>query len=157
MTSRVLHWVIAGKDLTVHIEESKGQGTFHIADRSIPFRLLERSTIEIDGRRTRFHVIRNGDSYTVWLRGRTFHLKRGVAQPTAVTSTTGEIAALMPGKVLRLEVSVGDAVSEKQIVAIMESMKMESALYASRAGRIAEIRCEPGQIVEMGQVLMVIG
>ena len=40
--------------------------------------------------------------------------------------------------------------------AIMESMKMETALYAPQAGRIAEIRCQPGQVVEMGAVIMVI-
>ena len=62
----------------------------------------------------------------------------------------------MPGKLLRLEVAVGDMVSEKQIVALMESMKMETALYAPQAGRVAEIRCQPGQVVEMGEVIMVI-
>ena len=54
------------------------------------------------------------------------------------------------------DIAVGDMVSEKQTVAIMESMKMETALYAPQAGRIAEIRCQPGEVVEMGEVIMII-
>ena len=50
----------------------------------------------------------------------------------------GRITALMPGKILRLEVSLGDAVTENQTVATMESMKMESALHAPQGGRVGD-------------------
>jgi biotin carboxyl carrier protein len=159
MTSRELHWNISGEHLAVRVEESKGEGIFHIADRSIPFHIVDHNTLEIGGRHVRFHIVRDGDSYTVWINGRTYQLKRTSKShlaEAAATSPTGEITALMPGKVLRIEVAVGDTVSEKQTVAIMESMKMESALHAPKAGRIAEIRCQPGQVVEMGEVIMVI-
>ena len=53
-------------------------------------------------------------------------------------------------------VKVGDTVEEKQTVAIMESMKMESALLAPKAGRVAKIGCQAGQVVDMGEILMVI-
>ena len=134
-------------------------GTFSIQDRLIPFRLLDRNTMEVAGHHMRFYVIRDGNSYTVWINGRTYHLKRAGKSPlggAAAALATGEIMALMPGKLLRLEVAVGDTVAEKQTVAIMESMKMESALQAPRAGRVAEIRCQPGQVVEMGELIMVI-
>ena len=159
MTSRELHWNISGTDLTVHVEESKGAGTFRIEGRSIPFRLLDRNAMEIGGRRVRYYVIHDGGSCTVWLDGRTYRLTRtgkSSLAEAAVSSASGEVTALMPGKLLRLEVAAGDTVSEKQTLAIMESMKMESALQAPRAGRVVEIRCQPGQAVEMGQVIMVI-
>ena len=159
MTSRELHWQLSGKEIAVRIEESKGAGTFHIAGQTIAFCFLDRNTIAISGRRIRFYVIRAGNSYTVWLDGRTYHLQRAGKSPLAETSLVtraNEIKALMPGKLLRIEVAVGDTVSEKQTVAIMESMKMETALYAPQAGHIAEIRCQPGQVVEMGEVIMVI-
>ncbi|PYS08863.1 MAG: 3-methylcrotonyl-CoA carboxylase, partial [Acidobacteria bacterium] len=69
--------------------------------------------------------------------GRTYHLQRAGKSPLAETSLAtraNEIKALMPGKLLRIDVAVGDTVSEKQTVAIMESMKMETALYAPQAG-----------------------
>jgi biotin carboxyl carrier protein len=159
MTSRELHWQISGKDLTVHIDQSKDSGTFRLGERTIPFRVLDTNTLDLDGRHVRFYVVHDANSYTVWIQGRTYHFKRtgksALQEPVAISST-GEIRALMPGKLLRLEVKVGDQVSEKQIVAIMESMKMESALQAPKTGRIAEIRCRQGQVVEMGEVIMVI-
>jgi len=126
---------------------------------SLPFRLLDSHHAEISGKRRRFYVLRGRDSDTVWLDGHTYHLDRAnsarSADATAI-STSGEIRALMPGKLLRVEVAVGDAVVEKQPVATMESMKMETTLHAPKAGRITEIRRQPGEVVEMGEILMVI-
>ena len=115
--------------------------------------------IEIAGKRHRYYVLHARDSIAVWLDGRTYYLPnaRHAHLPQHGTAAgSGEVSALMPGKLLRLEVAVGDTVAEKQPVAIMASMKMETALYAPRAGRVSEIRCEPGQTVDMGQVVLVI-
>jgi biotin carboxyl carrier protein len=124
----------------------------------LPFKLLGLHEIEIAGKRHRFYVLHHRDSTTVWLDGRTYYLPRthNTGSGHASASGSGEVTALMPGKLLRVEVAVGDVVSEKQPVALMESMKMESALYASKTGRVSEIRCEPGQVLDMGQVVMVI-
>ncbi len=159
MTSRELHWKISEQDFTVRIEESKGHGTFHISGRGIAFRVLASDWIEIDGKRHRFYVLRDRNDYTVWLDGHTYRfsgLEKGILASGATAATTGEITPLMPGKILRIEVTVGDMVAEKQALIIMESMKMESALRAPKSGRVAEIRCQPGQVVEMGEVLLVI-
>jgi biotin carboxyl carrier protein len=115
--------------------------------------------VEIAGKRHRYHFVYGRDAIAVWLDGRTYYLP--LARPQISThhasgSTGGEVAALMPGKLLRLEVAVGDIVTEKQPVAIMESMKMESTLYSPKAGRVAEIRSQPGQTLEMGQIVVVI-
>lgn len=114
---------------------------------------------DISGRRHRFHVLHGRDSVAVWLDGRTYYVPReGQATADEHGGATGsnEVKALMPGKLLRLEVAVGDTVKEKQTVAVMESMKMESSLYSSRAGRVAEIRQQPGATLEMGEVVLVI-
>jgi biotin carboxyl carrier protein len=124
----------------------------------LPFKLLGPNEIEIEGKKHRFYVLHKRDSSTVWLDGRTYYIPRENKKESKSGGSSGsrEVPALMPGKLLRLEVAVGDTVTEKQPVAVMESMKMESALYAPRAGRVAEIRCEPGQILDMGQIVMVI-
>ena len=160
MTVHELHWELPGREVVVRVEHSKGIGTFHIAGQAIPFRLLDRNTIEILARRVRFYAIRDGDSYTVWLDGHTYHLKRAgksrLSGTTSLTSAANEIKALMPGKLLRLEVAVGDVVSEKQIVALMESMKMETALHASNAGMVKELLVSPGAHVEAKDLLAII-
>jgi len=72
-------------------------------------------------------------------------------------SASGDVTAPMPGKILRVDVSIGDTVSEKQTIAVMESMKMETSLHAAKAGRVTEVRCRAGQVVEMGELLVSIG
>jgi pyruvate carboxylase len=159
MSPREIHWNIKGKDIAIRIEEAKGSGTFRIDDQLISFRLIDRNTLEIDGRRLRFYAIREANTQTVWINGHIYHLTRSGKSSLvelAAARAGGEITALMPGKLLRLEVAVGETVSEKQTVAIMESMKMETALRAPKAGRIAEIRRQPGEAVEMGEVIIVI-
>jgi len=159
MTARELHWRVGDQDIACRIEESKGSGTFYSSGNEIPFRFLDATHIEISGTRHRFYVIHNHDLSTVWLDGRTYYVQRArksTGVETKAGSGTGEIRALMPGKLLRLTANTGDTVTEKQIVAIMESMKMESALFATIAGRVADVRFKPGDVVEMGDVVMVI-
>ena len=160
MTPREQRWRIGDQDVNCRTEQSNAQGTFYISDSALPFRILDSTHIEISGKRHRFYVIHHRDSSTVWLDGRTYYLQRAkkTNEPNAVQRepATGEVRALMPGKLLRFTVALGDVVTERQIVAIMESMKMESALFAPIAGRVAEIRFKPGDVVEMGDIVMVI-
>ena len=159
MTPREVHWKVSGRNVEVRIEGSKDRGTFHLAGRSGSFRILAPDLIEIDGKRHRFYSVQSRNTTTVWVDGRTYYLERigrSHAPQASAGPASGNITALMPGKILRLEVAIGDAVTEKQPVATMESMKMESALHAPIAGRVSEILCRPGQIVEMGELLMVI-
>jgi len=159
MTARELHWRVGDQEITCRIEESKGSGTFHLAGTTVPFRLLDSSHIEVSGMRHRFFVIHNRDSSTVWLDGRTYFLQRATrstGREIKAGTGTGEVRALMPGKLLRLTANTGDIVTEKQMIAIMESMKMESALFAPIAGRVVDVRFKPGDVVEMGDIVMVI-
>jgi len=66
------------------------------------------------------------------------------------------IAAPMPGKIVRLLVQAGDAVSARQPLVVVEAMKMENELRASRAGTVAEVHTQEGASVEGGALLIVI-
>ena len=65
----------------------------------------------------------------------------------------GAVTAIMPGKIIRLLVDVGDPVSEGDVICILEAMKMENELRAPKAGTIEALYVQPGQDVEMGSVL----
>lgn len=69
----------------------------------------------------------------------------------------GAVLAIMPGKVIRVLVGVGDAVAEGQVVCILEAMKMENELKSPKAGVVKAIHVQPGGDVEMGAVLAEIG
>jgi biotin carboxyl carrier protein len=62
----------------------------------------------------------------------------------------------MPGKVIRVEFSVGDVVSEGAVLVVMEAMKMEHTLRSPHAGNVTQVSCVPGDQVESGAVLVVV-
>ena len=76
----------------------------------------------------------------------------------AFTPATGELTVKspMPGLIVSLPVQVGDLVKKGQVVAVLESMKMENELKAPRDGKVVAIKVEPRQAVEQNQVLLVI-
>jgi len=66
------------------------------------------------------------------------------------------LSAPMPGKVVRVLVGAGDRVTARQPVVVVEAMKMENELRASRDGTVAEIHVREGMSVDAGALLLVI-
>ncbi len=66
------------------------------------------------------------------------------------------LAAHITGTVVRVEKKPGDTVHAGDPVVILESMKMEMPLEATASGRVKEIRCQEGQAVSEGDVLVVL-
>lgn len=64
------------------------------------------------------------------------------------------VQAPMPGRVLRVEVQVGDQVRQGQGVVVLEAMKMENELSAPIAGRVTAVRAQAGAAVTKGTVLV---
>jgi acetyl-CoA carboxylase biotin carboxyl carrier protein len=67
-----------------------------------------------------------------------------------------DIEAHITGSVWKIEVAVGDKVSDGDTVVILESMKMEIPVETEEDGTVTEIRCEEGQSVSEGDVLVVL-
>ena len=67
-----------------------------------------------------------------------------------------QVAAPMPGKIVRLLVAPGDEVTAGQGLVVMEAMKMQNELKAARPGRIVSIPVHEGDTVSAGDVLAVI-
>jgi biotin carboxyl carrier protein len=66
------------------------------------------------------------------------------------------IKAPMPGRVVRVLVAVGDRVTARQAVVVVEAMKMENELRTPREGVVKEVLVAPGAAVESGAVLVVV-
>ena len=62
----------------------------------------------------------------------------------------------MPGKVVRVLVAPGDAVEAGQGLIVVEAMKMQNEMKASRAGRVAAVPAKEGATVAAGDVLATI-
>jgi acetyl-CoA carboxylase biotin carboxyl carrier protein len=67
-----------------------------------------------------------------------------------------DIPAHITGTVWKIEVAVGDEVDLDDTVVILESMKMEMPVEVEDDGVVKEIRCEEGQSVQEGDVLVVL-
>jgi acetyl-CoA carboxylase biotin carboxyl carrier protein len=64
------------------------------------------------------------------------------------------VDAHITGTVWTVDVAVGDAIAEGDVVAVLESMKMEMPVEAEVAGVVAELLCATGDAVEEGQPLV---
>jgi 3-methylcrotonyl-CoA carboxylase alpha subunit len=67
---------------------------------------------------------------------------------------SGTIVAPMPGKVIAVEVSAGQAVTKGQKLLTLEAMKMEHTLTAPFDGTVAELNAAPGQQVQVDALLV---
>ncbi len=65
-----------------------------------------------------------------------------------------ELAAPMPGKVLKVLVAEGQRVEHGEALIVLEAMKMETTLYAESAAVVARICVAPGQMVDHGTRLI---
>ena len=77
------------------------------------------------------------------------------AAPAAVAA--GEVVkSPMPGNILKIQVSQGQQVKEGDVLIILEAMKMENEIVATKSGSVAQIVVTKGQVVETGAPLVII-
>jgi acetyl/propionyl-CoA carboxylase alpha subunit len=62
-------------------------------------------------------------------------------------------ASPLPGRVVDLRVKAGDVVARGDVLAVVEGMKMQHAIRAGRAGRIAAVLARAGELVDAEAVL----
>ena len=76
------------------------------------------------------------------------------AAPVAPASAGAQtVSAPMPGTILKVNVSNGQAVKKGDVLMILEAMKMENEILAAGDGTVASVNVSAGQTVESGTVL----
>jgi len=78
------------------------------------------------------------------------------AAATPVIVSGGSVIAPMPGQIKAIFVREGDKVKAGQKLLIMEAMKLENKLPATRDGIVKQILVRDGDIVSQGQELIII-
>lgn len=102
-----------------------------------------------------FVVDVDGEAYRILVEEETRHIIR--TRGGVETGHGGQVlTAPMPGKIVAVEVAVGQAVKPGDGLLIMEAMKMENEFRATTVGKVREIRVQVGQAVNPGDVLIVI-
>ena len=76
--------------------------------------------------------------------------------PVAVAGDGVKVTAPMPGNILNVNVSAGQAVKKGDVMFILEAMKMENEIVAPEDGTVKQILVQKGATVDTDEVLAVI-
>lgn len=77
--------------------------------------------------------------------------------PAATGSAAGDVPSPLAGKVVSIDVQVGQSVAEGAQLAVLEAMKMNTYLFAPRAGRVVAVLVKAGDGVEEGTPILRLG
>ena len=145
------------------------QGKAEIGVRKVERTEEPTPSIPTDGR-ANYNLKVNGQNYSVSIdgttavvNGKTFQVELGdsensdgTPQNEAEDKQATVVSAEMPGKVIRLLVDPGAAVSEGDSILVLEAMKMEMPISATTSGTLAEFSVSPGDQVAAGDTLALI-
>ena len=164
------HWVVflADREFPVRIQADRDGSTVTVDGRDLrvesdwrPGQSLARLTV--DGAPLVLKVDRIPAGYRLRTRGA--DLRAHVRRPRAAElvrlmpvkeapDTSKFLLCPMPGLVVKINVAVGDEVQDGQALATVEAMKMENILRAERKGVVKSINAEPGQSLNVDDVIM---
>ena len=74
-----------------------------------------------------------------------------------MTGAGEAVKAPMPGNILKVNVTQGQAVKEGEVLCVLEAMKMENDIMAPKAGTVTQVLVSKGSNVDTGAALVVIG
>lgn len=120
-------------------------------------------SVLLDGRSYDARVERTSGHLIVSVQGHRFEIEVRDPRrwsPNSASHRGGDIETVrapMPGKVVRVLVAPGDTVEAGQGVMVVEAMKMQNEMKASRSGRVLSVAAKEGATVTAGEVLATIG
>jgi biotin carboxyl carrier protein len=120
-----------------------------------------RVLVDSGDRRTIAYAVTAGTRTWVFLNGRTFVVESeardgrpsaggGATTRPAAASAEMALSSPMPAMVVSVGVSVGQAVTQGDVLMTLEAMKMELPIRAPRSGTVKAIACRPGELVQPG-------
>ncbi len=67
-----------------------------------------------------------------------------------------EVRTELTANVWQVHAEVGQAVAEGDVLVILESMKMEIPVESPRAGTVKEVRVKPEDVVQDGDIMVIL-
>ena len=114
-----------------------------------------------------FEVEVEGETFRVRVTGAGFAVApapaSGGAQPAASgpppprPAADGAVVAPMQGLIVKVPVKVGDEVKLGEVVAVLEAMKMQNDIVATKPGKVIDVYVKEGEVVKPNQPLLSVG
>jgi pyruvate carboxylase len=142
-TRTFFHGMEAGEEVSLEIEPGK----------TLILKYLTTGDAHEDGNRQVFFEL-NGQPREVQVIDKSVSAEGAGRRPKAEPGNPLHVAAPMPGAVVAVAVGVGDDVAAGQKLLTLEAMKMETTLYAERAGKVAEVVARAHTQVDAGDLLI---
>lgn len=112
----------------------------------------------IEGRPVRAYLVSNGPRVLVAIDGQVYEFTQQERRVRMGEGETGrfdpQVRSPMPGKILAVLVTEGTEVEVGHPLLLLEAMKMENTLTAGGAARVKKIHVSPGDLVDLGQLLI---
>ncbi len=127
--------------------------------------MSETRKVTINGETFEVKLEPEGNSWKATVEGETFNVEveGDTSQPVAKPKRSGKkrkksgtVSSSIPGKVITVEVEIGQEVVEGDLVLILEAMKMQNEVAAPISGKVTQINCKSGENIEANLPLVVI-
>lgn len=145
-----------------------GRLSLIVGDKTSTFKILSQSdgrltlqseagkvfSLSLQKQGSNFHVVGEGQNLALEV----FDAKalRRAGGAGGLGAGSGEIKAPMPGRIVKVEVSEGDEVTEGQGLVVVEAMKMENEYKSPLNGVVKTVAVKEGDTVEAGTLLILV-
>ncbi len=145
-------FVLDGESVALDIV-STGEDAYHVLHNNQSYRIR---VIEVNAAEKKLTIRVNGNDYTLEVKDQYDVLLNQLGLSNLAASKINDIKAPMPGLVLKINVTEGQAITKGEPMLVLEAMKMENVLKAPADAVVKAIKVQKGNAVEKGQVLVVL-
>ena len=127
--------------------------------------MTEKRKVIVDDEEFEVELEKKGTSWQVKIKDREFLIKvegerkknsKENKRKKKIKVGNGTVSSSIPGKIISLNVSIGDKVKQGDVLAILEAMKMQNEIVAPIKGVIKQINCDSGDSIIANAPLIII-
>jgi len=127
--------------------------------------MTDKRKVIVDDEEFEVELEKKGNSWQVKIKDKEFLIKvegerskssKENKRKKKVRVGNGTVSSSIPGKIISLNVSIGDKVKQGEVLAILEAMKMQNEIVAPIKGIVKQINCASGDSIIANTPLIII-
>jgi|TARA_B110000914_G_C15232714_1_gene340418 biotin carboxyl carrier protein len=125
--------------------------------------MAEKRKVTVDNEEYEVELEREGPGWLVRIKDKEFSIKVEGRKNKKIRvnkkkkkNTNGIVSSNIPGKVIAINIKMGEVVSEGQVLLILEAMKMQNEITCPIKGIVTEVNCTSGDSIEANTPLIII-